>query len=88
MGAVVLLLLIARVNVSNLLLFRADARKRETTVRSALGSGRGRLARQMLLESVLLALMGGAAGIAVAWVGRDAILRLRPDQLEASTSSP
>ena len=81
LGAVILIFFIVSLNIANLLLARASGRQQEMAVRLALGASRGRIVRQMLTESMLLSLIGGAAGIATAVGTLGFILRFVPSNV-------
>jgi putative ABC transport system permease protein len=81
MGTIGMVLLIACANVANLLLVRAEGRQQELAVRAALGASRGRIAYELLAESVVLGLVGGAAGLGVAYGAVRALVALAPGDL-------
>ncbi len=81
MATIGMVLLVACANVANLLLVRADARQQELAIRAALGAGTGRLARELLLESVILGLLGGVVGIGLAFGALRLLVALAPGNL-------
>ena len=80
-GAVGLVLLIACANVANLLLLRGEARRGEMALRSALGAGRARILQQVFAEGLILSLLAGIVGFAVAWSSLQTLVTLVPDGL-------
>jgi putative ABC transport system permease protein len=81
MGTIAIVLLIACANVANLLLVRADARQQELAIRAALGAGRGRIAKELLAESLTLGVLGGIAGLALAFAALRVLKAIAPGNL-------
>ena len=92
MGSVGIVLLIACANVTNLFMVHAERRQREFAVRRAIGAGRGQLFRSQMLEAILVAVLGGALALVLAWVSVPAILRAAPPDIprlgDVSVSTP
>jgi putative ABC transport system permease protein len=86
-SAVALVLIIACANVAHLLLARGAARQRELAIRAALGAGGGRLLRQLITESLVLAAAGCVAGVFVGWIGLRLLISLRPDSMSQLSSA-
>jgi predicted permease len=81
MGAIGAVLLVACANIANLMLVRADARRQEFAVRAALGAGRARIARELLVESFVIGAVGGLIGLGVAYVGLELLVAIGPSNL-------
>ena len=81
LGTMGIVLLIACANVANLLIARAEGREQDLAVRKALGAGRGRLVRSLMFESLILAALGGAAGVVIAWAGVPLVVRAAPETI-------
>jgi predicted permease len=86
LGTVGIVLLIACANVANLLLVRAESRKRDVAVRRALGAGRGSLIRWQMAEALVLAALGAAAGVLLAWIGLPLLVRAAPENIPRLSS--
>ena len=85
LGTVAIVLLIACANVANLFLVRAEGRRQEVAIRTAVGADRGRIARHFFVESVTLAGLGGVVGLGLAWFGIDAFVAMGSQQLPRTT---